>query len=88
MRVTSCAVEQMSEQTGVNTDSSYLRRCWSPPCRRRGWIEDGMGWRWCAFHWWYHGRWGGMEQTLSMWRYYVRASVMATLRGILRRRSV
>lgn len=37
----------------------YKHRCMNPACKRKAWLEDWTGWRWCAPHWYRSMRCGG-----------------------------
>jgi len=52
----------MNQRVGQATKDElkeYHRKCWSPSCKRTAWFEDWGGWCWCAYHAYFHWRWGG-----------------------------
>lgn len=37
------------------------RRCWRPDCKRRAFLRDWTGWKWCWRDWLRSLRWGSGE---------------------------
>lgn len=51
----SSAINDHGQQACVATadDLKAMRRqCWRPGCKRRAFIRDWKGWKWCLCDWW------------------------------------
>ncbi len=50
---------QQTEQACQVSDEEILahrRECWRPGCKRRAFLRDWKGWKWCAGCWWRQAR--------------------------------
>jgi len=44
-----------AQQACIATDEEILamrRECWRPGCKRRAFLRDWKGWKWCLPCWW------------------------------------
>jgi hypothetical protein len=59
-------IEERAYQATPEEIEAGRRKCWTPSCKRRAWLEGWDGWRWCFRCWIYNLRWSG-GNTGSKW---------------------
>lgn len=60
------SVETQSARVATESEIAAMKRyCWNPNCKRKAFIRDWKGWKWCLFCWW------GQCQDMSLIKWYI-----------------